>query len=145
MPGSITAGGPHLTGTEAVMWILDDEPALRSTFISVSLLDRPVDVERLRARMGRAVEEVPVLRRRLAPTPLDLAPPRWEDDPDFDLVRHVRFLRRVPVDPMTGHAEWGMRSVQDDPDSTSWGGKNVFDVFSLASGTALDGTKYGDW
>jgi len=62
-----------------------------------------------------------------------------------DLVRHVRFLRRVPVDPLTGHAEWGMRSVQDDPDSTSWGGKNVFDVFSLASGTALDGTKYGDW
>jgi len=62
-----------------------------------------------------------------------------------DLIRHVRFLRRVPVDPMTGHAEWGMRSVQDDPDSTSWGGKNVFDVFSLASGTALDGTKYGDW
>jgi diacylglycerol O-acyltransferase / wax synthase len=90
VPGSITAGGPYLTGTEALMWILDDEPALRSTFISVSLLDRPVDVDRLRARMGRAVEEIPVLRRRLAPTPLDLAPPRWEDDPDFDLVRHVR-------------------------------------------------------
>ena len=62
-----------------------------------------------------------------------------------DLIRHVRFLRRVPVDPMTGKAEWGMRSVQDDPDSTSWGGKNVFDVFSLSSGTGLDGTKYADW
>ena len=62
-----------------------------------------------------------------------------------DLVRHVRFLRRIPVDPMTGRAEWGMRSVQDDPDSTSWGGKNVFDVFSLSSGTALDGTKYANW
>jgi general secretion pathway protein G len=62
-----------------------------------------------------------------------------------DLIRHVRFLRRVPVDPMTGKAEWGMRSVQDDPDSTSWGGKNVFDVFSLSQGTALDGTKYSDW
>jgi general secretion pathway protein G len=62
-----------------------------------------------------------------------------------DLIRHVRFLRRVPVDPMTGKAEWGMRSVQDDPDSTSWGGKDVFDVFSLSSGTALDGTKYSDW
>ena len=62
-----------------------------------------------------------------------------------DLIRHVRFLRRIPVDPMTGKAEWGMRSVQDDPDSTSWGGKNVFDVFSLSSGTALDGTKYSDW
>jgi WS/DGAT/MGAT family acyltransferase len=72
------------------MWILDDEPALRSTFISVSLLDGPVDVDRLRARMVRAVEEIPALRRRVAPTPFDLAPPRWEDDPDFDLVRHVR-------------------------------------------------------
>jgi general secretion pathway protein G len=62
-----------------------------------------------------------------------------------DLIRHVRFLRRVPVDPMTGKAEWGMRSVQDDPESTSWGGKNVFDVFSLSQGTALDSTKYSDW
>ena len=63
-----------------------------------------------------------------------------------DLIRHVRFLRRIPVDPMTGRAEWGMRSVQDDPGSTSWGGKDVFDVFSLSSGTALDGsTKYSDW
>jgi general secretion pathway protein G len=62
-----------------------------------------------------------------------------------DLIRHVRFLRRIPVDPMTGRAEWGMRAVQDDPDSTSWGGKNVFDVFSLSSATALDDTKYSDW
>ncbi len=62
-----------------------------------------------------------------------------------DLVRHVRFLRRIPVDPMTGKAEWGMRSVQDDSDSTSWGGKDVFDVFSLSSATAIDGTKYSDW
>jgi general secretion pathway protein G len=62
-----------------------------------------------------------------------------------DLIRHVRFLRRVPVDPMTGKAEWGMRAVQDDPDSTSWGGKDVFDVFSLSTGTALDGSKYSDW
>jgi general secretion pathway protein G len=63
-----------------------------------------------------------------------------------DLIRHVRFLRRIPVDPMTGRAEWGMRSVQDDPGSSSWGGKDVFDVFSLSSGMALDGTtKYSDW
>ena len=46
---------------------------------------------------------------------------------------------------MTGHAEWGMRSVQDDPGSNSWGGKDVFDVFSLSSAMALDGTKYSDW
>lgn len=62
-----------------------------------------------------------------------------------DLVRHVRFLRRIPVDPMTGKAEWGMRSVADDPDSSSWGGKDVFDVFSKSTSTALDGTKYSDW
>lgn len=59
--------------------------------------------------------------------------------------KNIRFLRRVPVDPMTGRAEWGMRSVQDDPDSTSWGGKNIFDVYSKSQGTALDGTRYQDW
>lgn len=59
--------------------------------------------------------------------------------------KKVRFLRRIPVDPMTGNREWGMRSIQDDPDSTSWGGDNVFDVFSKSQGTALDGTKYSDW
>jgi general secretion pathway protein G len=59
--------------------------------------------------------------------------------------KNVRFLRRVPVDPMTGQADWGMRSIQDDPDSQSWGGKNVFDVYSKSQGTALDGTKYTDW
>ena len=58
---------------------------------------------------------------------------------------NIRFLRRIPVDPMTGQADWGMRSVQDDPDSTSWGGNNVFDVYSKSTGTALDGTKYSDW
>ena len=59
--------------------------------------------------------------------------------------KKVRFLRRIPVDPMTGKAEWGLRSLQDGPDSTSWSGDNVFDVYSLADGVALDGTKYSDW
>jgi general secretion pathway protein G len=59
--------------------------------------------------------------------------------------RRIRFLRRIPVDPMTGRADWGLRAVQDDPDSTSWGGKNVFDVYSRSTGTALDGTRYADW
>jgi general secretion pathway protein G len=59
--------------------------------------------------------------------------------------KKIRFLRKIPVDPMTGHAEWGLRAVQDDPDSTSWGGKNVFDVYTKSTGTALDGTKYSDW
>lgn len=56
-----------------------------------------------------------------------------------------KFLRRIPVDPMTGKATWGMRSMQDDPDSKSWGGEDVFDVYTLASGAALDGTQYSDW
>jgi general secretion pathway protein G len=57
----------------------------------------------------------------------------------------VRFLRKIFVDPMTGRAEWGLRAVQDDPTSTSWGGKNVFDVYSLSQGTAMDDSKYADW
>ncbi len=56
-----------------------------------------------------------------------------------------KFLRRIPVDPMTGKADWGMRSMQDDPDSRSWGGQNVFDVYSKSDGVALDGTRYSDW
>ena len=57
----------------------------------------------------------------------------------------VRYLRKIPVDPMTGKTEWGLRAVQDDPDSTSWGGGNVFDVYSQSQATAMDGTKYSDW
>ena len=59
--------------------------------------------------------------------------------------RKLKFLRRIPIDPMTKKNDWGMRSYQDDPDSTSWGGQNVFDVHTTFDGTALDGTKYRDW
>ncbi len=59
--------------------------------------------------------------------------------------RKLKFLRKVPVDPMTHSNEWGMRSYQDEPDTTKWGGQNVFDVYTTFSGTALDGTKYRDW
>ena len=73
--------------------------------------------------------------------------------PDLDTLvngvdvagKKLKFLRRIPVDPMTGKAEWGMRSMQDDPTSESWGEQNVFDVYSKSQGTALDGTKYKDW
>ena len=59
--------------------------------------------------------------------------------------RKLKYLRRIPIDPMTNSNEWGMRSYQDKPDSTSWGGQNVFDVYSKSGGTGLDGTKYRDW
>ena len=59
--------------------------------------------------------------------------------------RKLKFLRRIPIDPMTKSTEWGMRSYQDDPEATTWGGQNVFDVFTKSTGTALDGTKYKDW
>jgi general secretion pathway protein G len=73
--------------------------------------------------------------------------------PDLDTLvkgvdvqsKKVRFLRRIPVDPMTGKAEWGMRSMKDDPTSDSFSGESVFDVYSKSTGTALDGTKYSDW
>ena len=73
--------------------------------------------------------------------------------PDLDTLvegvdvagKKLRFLRRIPNDPLTGKAEWGKRCMSDDPDSTSWCGSNVFDVFSQSTGTALDGTKYQDW
>jgi general secretion pathway protein G len=59
--------------------------------------------------------------------------------------KKLKFLRKVPIDPMTGKDEWGMRSMQDDPDSESWGEQNVFDVYTKSQDTALDGTKYKDW
>ncbi|MGD0938960.1 MAG: prepilin-type N-terminal cleavage/methylation domain-containing protein [Terracidiphilus sp.] len=60
-------------------------------------------------------------------------------------TKKVKFLRKIPIDPMTGNAEWGLRSMQDDPTSQSYGGQSVFDVYSKSTGTALDGTKYADW
>jgi general secretion pathway protein G len=57
----------------------------------------------------------------------------------------VHYLRQIPTDPFTGDSNWGLRSAQDDPDSTQWGGQDVFDVYSRAQGTALNGTKYSDW
>jgi general secretion pathway protein G len=59
--------------------------------------------------------------------------------------RKLKFLRRVPIDPMTRGTEWGLRSYQDDPKSTKWGGQDVFDVHTTSEGTGLDGTKYRDW
>lgn len=73
--------------------------------------------------------------------------------PDLDTLvkgvdvggKKLRFLRRIPIDPMTNGTDWGMRAMQDDPDSDSWNGENVFDVYTKSQGTGLDGTKYKDW
>jgi general secretion pathway protein G len=62
-----------------------------------------------------------------------------------DKDRKFKFLRRIPRDPMTGRREWGLRGSQDEPDSESWDGEDVFDVYSLSEGTALDGSKYKEW
>jgi len=76
----------------------------------------------------------------------------WDDkmigegtSPGSGGVTKMRFLRKVPVDPMTGKNEWGMRSNQDEPDSEIWGSEDVFDVYSQSDGIALDGSKYKDW
>ncbi|HEX3738425.1 MAG TPA: type II secretion system protein [Terriglobales bacterium] len=73
--------------------------------------------------------------------------------PDLDTLvngvdvggKKLKFLRRIPTDPMTGDTDWGLRSMQDDPTSDSWDGNNVFDVYTKSNGAALDGTKYKDW
>ena len=59
--------------------------------------------------------------------------------------RKLRFLRRIPFDPMTQSTEWGLRSYQDEPDATSWGGDNVYDIYTTSNATALDGTRYNEW
>ena len=59
--------------------------------------------------------------------------------------KKLKFLRRIPIDPMTGGTDWGFRAMQDDPTSDSWNGENVFDVYTKSQGTALDGTSYKDW
>lgn len=66
-------------------------------------------------------------------------------DPESPDSRTIKFLREIPVDPITGEAEWGLRSYQDEWDSTSWGGENVYDVYSLSRAQALDGSYYSEW
>jgi general secretion pathway protein G len=89
--------------------------------------------------------------------PTELRPDNEGYPPDLDTLvegvsaagdasgRKLKYLRRIPVDPMTNSTEWGLRSYQDKPDTTSWGGQNVFDVYTKSTATGLDGTKYRDW
>jgi general secretion pathway protein G len=91
---------------------------------NVSPLDRKVDDECYPAELQTLVDGI--------------RPPNKVDE-----IR--RFLRHIPNDPFLGKPDWGLRSAQDDSDSTSWGGQHVYDVYSKAQGTALDGSKYSDW
>jgi len=87
----------------------------------------------------------------------ELRPENQGYPPDLDVLvegvpaandatgRKLKYLRHIPIDPMTNGMDWGLRSYQDKPDSTSWGGQNVFDVYTKSGGTGLDGTKYKDW
>jgi general secretion pathway protein G len=68
-----------------------------------------------------------------------------DSDQEKSGTKIIKFLRRIPMDPMTNSNEWGLRSYQDDPDSDVWGGENVYDVYTRSSAKALDGTKYKDW
>lgn len=86
--------------------------------------------------------------------PVELATDGYPDELEtlvegVDLVGQVdmkkKFLRRIPVDPMTGEEEWGLRSYQDEPDATSWSGENVYDVYSLSEGVGLNGVPYSQW
>lgn len=81
-----------MSDAEALMWRLEKDPFLSSTFANITILDRPPDLDRLRRRLERAVHLVPRLRQRVQPAPANLAPPSWVDDPDFDLAFHLRHL-----------------------------------------------------
>jgi general secretion pathway protein G len=90
-------------------------------------------------------------------SPLDLKAGAENYPPDLDTLvkgvaanndatgRKLKYLRRIPIDPMTKTTEWGKRSYQDNPDAKNWGGQSVFDVYTTFDGTALDGSKYRDW
>src|SRR5438046_2411330 len=86
----------RMSDAEALMWTIEKDPAMRSSFLQLTLLDRPPDFERFRRRMERAVKVLPRLGQRVVPPPFRFAPPEWADDPSFDIDFHVR---RMAVPP----------------------------------------------
>jgi len=118
---------------------------------------REMELRRDLREMRTAIDKFKDAAMALQISPLDLKPDGEGYPPDLEKLvegvtaandqtgRKLKFLRRVPVDPMTHDTEWGMRSYQDAADSTRWGGQNVFDVYTKSDATALDGTKYKDW
>jgi general secretion pathway protein G len=118
---------------------------------------REIDLRRALREMRTAIDKFKDAADVGQISPLDLKAGAENYPPDLDTLvkgvsaandatgRKLRFLRRIPIDPMTRGTEWALRSYQDDPDSTRWGGQDVFDVRTTFNGTALDGTKYKDW
>lgn len=107
------AGGEHLSAVETIMWLVEQDPVLSSTFGSVTLLDRPPDHDRLRRRFARMAAATPRLRRRVATSPVPLTPPTWRDDPDFDLDHHVRRVALPPPGDRQALLDLACRFVQD--------------------------------
>jgi general secretion pathway protein G len=118
---------------------------------------REAELRRALREMRTAIDRYKDAADQQVIAPSELKPENQGYPPDLEtLVEGVtrnndatntplKFLRRVPIDPMTSSTEWGMRSYQDKPDSTSWGGQNIFDVYTKSDGEGLDGTKYKDW
>ncbi len=119
--------------------------------------NREVELRRALREMRTAIDKFndAAVLQQIAPTDLKATAENYP--PDLETLvegvkanndatgRKLRFLRRIPIDPMTRGTEWGLRSSQDKPDSTRWGGQNVFDIYTTFDGTALDGTKFKDW
>jgi general secretion pathway protein G len=118
---------------------------------------REAELRRALREVRTAIDKYKDAADALQISPLDLKPEGEGYPADLDVLvegvtmandqagRKLKFLRKVPIDPMTRSTEWGLRSYQDAPDATRWGGENVFDVRTTFDGTALDGTKYRDW
>ena len=118
---------------------------------------REAELRRELREMRTAIDKFKDAADAGAISPLDIKAGSENYPPDLQVLidgvnaandatgRKLKFLRRIPIDPMTHSADWGMRSYQDKPDATSWGGQNVFDVYTKSDGTALDGTKYKSW
>ena len=107
-----------MTDVEAFMWNVEKDPHLDPTFGSVTLLDRPPDLPRLRRRLARMVSRIPRLRQRVVPSLGRLAPPEWRDDPDFDLDYHLRHLALPPPGSLRQLLDLATRVVQDPLDRT---------------------------
>ena len=118
---------------------------------------REAELRRTLRELRTAIDKYKDAADTMVISPLDIKVGSEGYPPDLDTLvegvtpnndasgRKLKFLRKVPVDPMTHTNEWGLRSYQDKPDSTRWGGQNVFDVYTTYDGVALDGTKYKDW